>query len=164
MSELRGSVVDVVRTLREENDWDAVLEIVSKLVAENADMSRRLAQVKRSFKTSEKIGRAQLVLFVDALARGEGDPESNEADADGSTNSTKQTRNFVRPPASTRTRTTRSRRAGRDRLVSPRTEFRSPSTHDASTTHCSYPWASGRVLAAGPSARALATTSPRWSS
>jgi transposase len=83
VSELRGSVLDVVRTLREENDWDAVLEIVSKLVAENADMSRRLAQVKRSFKTSEKIGRAQLVLFVDALARGEGEPDVEEAEADG---------------------------------------------------------------------------------
>ncbi len=83
MTELRGSVLDVVRTLRDENDWDAVLAIVSKLVAENADMSRRLAQVKRSFKTSEKIGRAQLVLFVDALARGEGEPESDEAEADG---------------------------------------------------------------------------------
>lgn len=83
VSELRGSVLDVVRTLRDENDWDAVLAIVSKLVAENADMSRRLAQVKRSFKTSEKIGRAQLVLFVDALARGEGEPDSDEADADG---------------------------------------------------------------------------------
>ncbi len=82
-SELRGSVLDVVRTLRDENDWDAVLAIVSKLVSENADMSRRLAQVKRSFKTSEKIGRAQLVLFVDALARGEGEPESGEANADG---------------------------------------------------------------------------------
>jgi transposase len=82
-SELRGSVVDVVRTLLAENDSNAILEIVSKLVAENADMSRRLAQVKRSFKTSEKIGRAQLVLFVDALARGEGEPEGDEADRDG---------------------------------------------------------------------------------
>ncbi|MGE0400911.1 MAG: hypothetical protein AB7T06_29645 [Kofleriaceae bacterium] len=41
-SELRA-VLDVVRALRDENDWDAVLEIVSKLVAENAAMSRRLA-------------------------------------------------------------------------------------------------------------------------
>jgi transposase len=82
-SELRGSVIDVVRTLLAENDSAAILEIVSKLVAENADMSRRLAQVKRSFKTSEKIGRAQLVLFADALARGEGKFESDEADADG---------------------------------------------------------------------------------
>jgi transposase len=82
-SELRGSVLEVVRTLRDENDWDAVLAIVSKLVAENADMSRRLAQVKRSFKTSEKIGRAQLVLFVDVLARGEGEVESDDVEADG---------------------------------------------------------------------------------
>ncbi|HSD90692.1 MAG TPA: IS66 family transposase [Kofleriaceae bacterium] len=82
-SELRGSVVDVVRTLLAENDSDAILQIVSKLVAENADMSRRLAQVKRSFKTSEKIGRAQLVLFVDALARGEREAESEEVDTDG---------------------------------------------------------------------------------
>jgi transposase len=82
-NELRGSVVDVVRTLLAENDRDAILEIVSKLVAENADMSRRLAQVKRTFKTSEKIGRAQLVLFVDALARGEHEAESDDADASG---------------------------------------------------------------------------------
>ena len=77
-SEVRGSVLDVVRTLLAENDGAAILELVGKLVAENADMSRRLALAQRSFKTSEKIGRAQLVLFVDALARGEG-----EADADG---------------------------------------------------------------------------------
>ncbi len=83
VSELRGSVLDVVRTLLAEHDSDAVLEIVSRLVAENADMSRRLAQVKSRFKTSEKIGRAQLVLFVDALARGEGEPEADAADADG---------------------------------------------------------------------------------
>ena len=77
VSELRGSVLDVVRTLRNGNDWDAVLEIVSRLVTENADMTRRLAQVKRSFKTSEKISSAQIMLFVDALARSEG------AEADG---------------------------------------------------------------------------------
>jgi len=82
-SELRGSVLDVVRTLLAENDSDAVLEIVSKLVAENADMSRRLAQVKSRFKTSEKIGRAQLVLFVDALHRGEGEPDADKAEPDG---------------------------------------------------------------------------------
>jgi len=82
-SDLRGSVLDVVRALLAENDGDAVLEIVSKLVAENADMSRRLAQVKSRFKTSEKIGRAQLVLFVDALHRGEGEPEADEVNSDG---------------------------------------------------------------------------------
>ena len=81
--ELRGSVLDVVRTLLAENDGEGILAIVSKLVAENAAMSRRLAKVKDGFKTSEKIGRAQLVLFVDGLARGELDPESDEADAEG---------------------------------------------------------------------------------
>ena len=54
-------MLDVVRTLLAGNDGDAVLEIVSKLVAENADMTRRLAQVRARFKTSEKISRAQLV-------------------------------------------------------------------------------------------------------
>jgi transposase len=81
-TELRGSVIDVARALRDDNDWDAVLELLGKLVAENADMSRRLAQVRRSFKTSEKVGRAQLVLFADAIARGEGDPDDT-ANADG---------------------------------------------------------------------------------
>ncbi len=80
--ELRGSVIEVARALREDNDWDAVLALVGKLVAENADMSRRLAQVKRSFKTSEKVGRAQLVLFVDSIARGEGEGD-DAASADG---------------------------------------------------------------------------------
>jgi len=82
-SELRGSVLDVARALRDENDWDAILEIVGKLVAENADMSRRLARIASRFKTSEKIGRAQLVLFVDALQRGEGEPETDAAEPDG---------------------------------------------------------------------------------
>lgn len=83
--ELRGSVLDVVRALLADNDSEAVLEIVSKLVAENADMSQRLAQVRSRFKTSEKIGRAQLVLFVDALHRGEGEPppDDDAAEADG---------------------------------------------------------------------------------
>jgi transposase len=79
-SELRGSVLDVVRTLLAENDGDAVLEIVGQLVAENADMSRRLARIASRFKTSEKIGKAQLVLFVDALGRGEGEPELDDND------------------------------------------------------------------------------------
>lgn len=82
-SDLRGPVLEVVRALREDNDWDAVLAIMSKLVAENADMSRRLARIAARFKTSEKVGKAQLVLFVDALQRGEGEPEVDGEDAEG---------------------------------------------------------------------------------
>ena len=80
--ELRGSVLEVVRALLAEQDSDAVLEVVGKLVAENADMSRRLAQARRGFKTTEKVSRAQLVLIVDAVARGEGEAD-DEANADG---------------------------------------------------------------------------------
>jgi transposase len=76
--ELRGSVLDVVGALRQDNDWDAVLEIVRKLVSENADMSRRLSRIAARFKKSEKVGKAQLVLFIDALQRGEGEPETEE--------------------------------------------------------------------------------------
>lgn len=77
-SELRGPVLDVVRTLIADNDGDAILELVRKLVAENADMSRRLARIAARFKKSEKVGKAQLVLFLDALQRGEGEPETEE--------------------------------------------------------------------------------------
>ena len=66
-SELRGPVLDVVRALIADNDGDAILEIVRKLVTENADMSRRLARIAARFKKSEKVGKAQLVLFIDAL-------------------------------------------------------------------------------------------------
>jgi transposase len=82
-SELQGSVLDVVRTLLADNDSDAVLEIVSKLVADNADMTRRLAQVRARFKTSEKVNRAQLILFADAVHRGEGDPDDEGGESDG---------------------------------------------------------------------------------
>jgi transposase len=79
--ELRGSVLDVVRTLIADNDGDAILEIVRRLVAENADMSRRLARIAARFKKSEKVGKAQLVLFIDALQRGEGEPETEDEDS-----------------------------------------------------------------------------------
>jgi transposase len=77
--EVRGSVLDVIRALLADNDHrDAVLEIVGKLVAENAELSQRLARGVRRFKTSEKISRAQLVMFLDALEHND-----DEADEDG---------------------------------------------------------------------------------
>src|SRR5690606_29622979 len=38
-------------------------------------MMRRLARIASRFKKTEKVGKAQLVLFLDALQRGEGEPE-----------------------------------------------------------------------------------------
>lgn len=82
-TELRGSVLDVLKALLAEfKERDAVLEIFGKLVAENSTMAQRLARIAARFKTSEKISKAQLVLFADALRRGEGEPEPElEGDA-----------------------------------------------------------------------------------
>jgi len=82
-SDLRGSVLEVVGTLLSDfAERDMVLEIVGKLVADNADMARRLAGIAARFKKSEKVGKAQLVLFLDALQRGEGEHDS-EGDTPG---------------------------------------------------------------------------------
>lgn len=81
--ERRGAVLDVVGALRADNNWDAVLAIVRTLVTENADLARRLARIGARFKTSEKVGKAQLVLFMDALQRGEGEPETEDDAATG---------------------------------------------------------------------------------
>jgi len=81
--ERRGSVLDVVSELLADfDDREAVLEIVRRLVAENEEMMRRLARVASRFKKSEKVGKAQLVLFLDALQRGEGEPEVDGDDSD----------------------------------------------------------------------------------
>ena len=78
-SELRGSVLEVLsQVLGDFAERDVVMGIVGKLVAENADMARRLARIAARFKKSEKVGKAQLVLFLDALQRGEGEPETDE--------------------------------------------------------------------------------------
>jgi len=78
--ELRGSVLEVLGTLLGDfRERDAVLEIFRQLVADNAQMSQRLARLASRFKTSEKIATAQLVLFLDALRRGEGGPGVEDA-------------------------------------------------------------------------------------
>jgi transposase len=69
--ELRGSVLAVLQALLGDfPEREAVLAIVGKLVADNAQLARRLARLS-GFKKSEKISTAQLVLFIDALRRGE---------------------------------------------------------------------------------------------
>ena len=87
--ERRGAVLDVLAgLLGESGERDAVLEIVRQLVDANtqltkdnaqlekdvAQLTRRLLRVASRFKTSEKLSRAQLLLFADALRRGEGGP------------------------------------------------------------------------------------------
>ena len=75
-------MLEVLKALLADFDErDAVLGIVGKLVAENSTMAQRLARIAARFKTSEKISKAQLVLFADALRRGEGEPELEADDA-----------------------------------------------------------------------------------
>jgi transposase len=72
---LRGSVLDVLRKLLgDHGERDTVLSIVGKLVAHTTEIERRLARMAARFKPSEQVSRAQLVLFLDALKRGEGEP------------------------------------------------------------------------------------------
>lgn len=76
-SERSGSVIDVLSALLPNfGERDTVLAIVRRLVAENAEMTQRLARIAVRFKKSEKVGKAQLILFLDALQRGEGEPET----------------------------------------------------------------------------------------
>lgn len=79
--DLRGTVLDVLSTLLGDfGERDAVLGIVKKLVSRNAELEQRLARMASRFKKSEKVSKAQLVLFLDAVERGEGEPEVEGAD------------------------------------------------------------------------------------
>jgi transposase len=78
---LRGSVLDVLGALLGDHlERATVLSIVGKLVAHTTDLERRLARLAARFKPSEQVSRAQLVLFLDALKRPEGESaQSGEA-------------------------------------------------------------------------------------
>lgn len=107
--ERQGDVLEVARELLADGRGDAVLSLVTKLVEENenlttqvalvttradaaatraADLQRQLERLQARYKKSEAISKAQLVLFIDALARGEagdvladdGDPRSDAND------------------------------------------------------------------------------------
>jgi transposase len=87
-SEARGEVLDVLRELLTGRRDDDVVALVTQLVANNTELARRAAKVsqleKRNaelekqlerilarYKKSEAVSKAQLVLFIDALSRGE---------------------------------------------------------------------------------------------
>lgn len=73
---LRGPVLELLGSLLGDFAGRAtVLGIVGQLVTRNAELEQRLARIAARYKKSEKVSRAQLVLFLDALRRGEGEPE-----------------------------------------------------------------------------------------
>lgn len=106
-SERSGDVVDVARELLAVGRADELLSLVTKLVEQNeelatqaalattradaaatrtAELEKQLERLLARYKKSEAISKAQLVLFLDAIARGEagdvpGDAEDPRPDA-----------------------------------------------------------------------------------
>jgi transposase len=66
-SELKGSVLDVLRELLAGRHDDAVLALVTKLVARNKELELLLAKMRESKNRGEHISSTQLDLFLDKL-------------------------------------------------------------------------------------------------
>ena len=83
--EHRGDVLEVARELLADGRSDDLLSLVTQLVEQNHDLTTRVAvattraaelqkqleRLQARYKKSEAISKAQLVLFIDAMARGE---------------------------------------------------------------------------------------------
>lgn len=87
-TEHRGEVLDVLRELLGDRRDDDVVSLVTQLVAQNselavrtaklsaletrnAELEKQLQRVLDRYKKSEGVSKTQLVLFIDALSRGE---------------------------------------------------------------------------------------------
>lgn len=87
-TERRGEVLDVLRDLLAEGRNDDVVSLVNQLVANNselavraaeattlkarnAELEKQLERILDRYKKNEAVSKAQLVLFIDALSRGE---------------------------------------------------------------------------------------------
>lgn len=81
---LRGPVVDVLRTLLgDHGERDTVLSIVGELVARNAELERRVERLSSRYKPTERVSRAQLVLFLQDIKHRQGAaPEPADQAAD----------------------------------------------------------------------------------
>jgi transposase len=75
----RGQVLEVLKALLAEGRLDEVLALVSKLVARNSELERRLAEVVSRGKKNEGVSSEQLLLLLDGLS---GAPSAHVAEAD----------------------------------------------------------------------------------
>jgi hypothetical protein len=66
-TEVRGSVLDVLRELLARGHDAAVLELVAKLVSRNEELEQLLAKVRAGKHHNERIPKEQLDLFLDLL-------------------------------------------------------------------------------------------------
>ena len=98
--ERRGDVLDVARELAAEGRTDAILELVAKLDAHNRDLAvrartlatrnveleKQLERLLARIKKNETVSKAQLVLFADAIRRGEAGDVLTDEDPRGEAN------------------------------------------------------------------------------
>jgi transposase len=76
-NERRGGVLEMLQGLLEEGRADDVLALVSKLVARNSELERRLAQLLSRPRKNEGVSTAQLQLFLGKITvEAEAEPES----------------------------------------------------------------------------------------
>jgi len=73
--ELRGTVLEVLKVLLSEHRDDAILELVTKLVARNEELEKLLARIRASKNKGEKVSREQLKELLGKLA---GHPPDDE--------------------------------------------------------------------------------------
>jgi hypothetical protein len=65
--ELRGNVLDVLKTLLAEGQSEAVLALFAKLVSRNSELEARLAKLLSGPRKNEGVSTAQLKLFLESL-------------------------------------------------------------------------------------------------
>src|ERR1039457_6601990 len=93
-SQLKGPVLDVLKSLLQSGRSEDVVTLVEKLVARNSELEQRLAQVLSRGHKNEGVSAAQLKLFVDALSA---ESESSEGTAPELANANEKLREAPEP-------------------------------------------------------------------
>lgn len=77
--QLRGTILEVLKVLLQERRDDEILELVSKLVARNAELEKLLATIRASKNRGEKVPRDKLKQLLEKLAGQQPDSEQLQA-------------------------------------------------------------------------------------
>jgi len=169
--EQRGEVLDMLRTLLTDGRADDVVSLVAKLVENNTELAVRAARADElatrnvelekqlekllaRVKKSETVSKAQLVLFADAIRRG----EAGDVLAEGDPRRTPTSGCATRPESTTRRSQRPSLCASAPRVASLHRRI-----CRACPIRSTCPRMLVRVRAVARSARASATTPPRSS-
>ena len=128
--ERRGDVLDVARALVADGHGDAILELVAKLDAHNRDLAvraaradalatrnveleKQLEKLLARVKKNETVSKAQLVLFADAIRRGEAGDILTDGDPRGDANDRLRDASGIDDEEEPQTKPVRERPTGR---------------------------------------------------